>query len=111
MDGGTDDELANIAPAINNRLDSSNTRDIADFRQTILSSQVMVTAYAISIVILCLGMILMTGALMFLCFFFPEKANAFLVMVGSPLIALIVSQLFGIRRLVIKNKEKANADQ
>lgn len=99
------DELSDNCPVDRDNLDRCHSRSPFDLRQTILGSQVMITAYAIALIILCLGMVVMTITLMVLCFFFPPQANSFLLLLTGPVAALIVSQSFGLSKLINRGKD------
>jgi hypothetical protein len=60
----------------------------------------MVTAYAASIVILSLGFVILTITLAVLCFQQPEKANAFILLLGGPLMGIIFAHAGELKRLM-----------
>lgn len=61
-----------------------------DFRERILTSPVMIQAYAISVVVLAFGLIFLTAGLLSLCFFFPHQANAVWMLLLSPMLGLVM---------------------
>lgn len=51
----------------------------------------MFWAYGIVAIILALGIVAITITLAVLCFMNPEKANAFLLLINSPLLVLLIT--------------------
>ena len=94
---------------------AGNTPFVCDYRiisppaEDILNKQMMTTAYAIGVVILSIGIVILTLTLAVLCFLYPDKANAFMVLLGSPVVLLIVSNSFRLGRL-IKTSKVADTD-
>jgi O-antigen/teichoic acid export membrane protein len=62
----------------------------------------MLYAYASSVVILTLGLVVLTITLAVLSFQNPEKANAFLMLLAGPMVVVLFSHLVGLVR-AIKN--------
>ncbi len=73
----------------------------------LLSNQVMVIAYAVSIVILAIGLVGLTVMLVWLCFFYPKQANEFLILLGGPLAAVLIAQSAHMKQ-ILKDQEKKN---
>jgi hypothetical protein len=66
--------------------------DYVGLNEALLTNKVMLFAYATSIIIVALGIVGISGALIILSFYYPEKADAFvkmLVMV-CPMLALLI---------------------
>jgi len=64
--------------------------DPLEFRKAILASRVMLIAYATAVVVLAMGVVILTIVLACLAFFYPEKANAFLLLLGGPALGLLL---------------------
>lgn len=82
----------------------SGASDFARENEGILNSRVMVIAYAISVVILAVGLVVFTVMLGYLCFMYPDKANAFLILLGSPLAAVVVMHAKGALEMMGQSK-------
>ncbi len=71
----------------------------------LLSNQIMVTAYAVSIVVLAIGLVVMSIMLVYLCFFYPKEANAFLILLGGPLAGVLIAQSMHIKQIIKEREE------
>lgn len=59
--------------------------------QGILSDPRVFWAYPISIIIMAVGVVLLCITLAVLSFFYPDKANAFLLLLGGPMVGLVLA--------------------
>jgi hypothetical protein len=66
----------------------------------------MVVSYAASIIILSLGFVVLIITLAVLCFQQPDKANAFLLLLGGPLVGVILAHAGELKRIVRNGKER-----
>jgi hypothetical protein len=68
-----------------------NACEDVELHEVILTSKVMLYAYAASLVVLALGLVALVLGTAAACFFYPDKANGFVVVVGAPLLSLIIA--------------------
>jgi hypothetical protein len=66
--------------------------------QALLTNKIMLWAYAISLVIMAVGSVILLLGLAALMFFYPEKANAFLLLLGSPAVIILIHNLPHLRK-------------
>lgn len=69
------------------------TSTYAGLSEALLTNKVMLYAYATSVVILAAGFVVLIITLAVLCFFYPEKTNAFLLIMGSPVLAMLIANI------------------
>jgi hypothetical protein len=81
-------------------IDGACAVDTFRLRQAILANKFMLQAYAAAVVILAVGLVLLTITLAVLCFFYPNNANAFLILLGGPAAAVIVHNGLQLKRIV-----------
>ena len=79
---------------------ATNRERIEELRNTILTSNIMLKAYACVLLILAFFLGLLTIVLVILCFFYPEKANAFLLLLGGPLAALVIGHTIRLGKMI-----------
>ena len=95
--------------------DSGNdsSESTVELSQAILRSHVMLTAYAASVVILAIGIVMLILGLAGLSFFYPDKANAFLLTLGGPLIGILIVQYPKIGKItkILTNGKQADNKQ
>jgi hypothetical protein len=100
---GSDDDSARISSSADGGSPvrcgsgSLSTKDL-DYNQILILAKAF--AYAMGIVILSAGIVILTITMAVLCFLFPDKANAFLVILGSPVVWLIVRNAFKMARIM-----------
>jgi hypothetical protein len=71
-----------------------------------LSTYIMTIAYAMGVIILTIGAVTLTITLAVLCFLYPDKANAFVVLLGSPIAVMVITNTVRLAKL-IRYKAKA----
>lgn len=64
--------------------------DSSDFRTALLNNRLFLITYAVAIIILAFGIVLLILMLAGLAFFYPEKANSALLLLGGPLVGLLI---------------------
>ena len=64
--------------------------DTPGFRESILGSRIMVRAYAAGVVIIAFFLGVLVVALGVLSFFYPDKANIAVAVLGGPLLMLVL---------------------
>lgn len=86
-------------------IDGDSTSELA---AKILTARIMLLAYAAAVVIFALGLVALVITIGVLCFFYPSKANAFLVLVGTPLGMLLVhyAKQIPVLKLICKEQDK-----
>lgn len=73
----------------------------------ILGNKILLVSYAVAIIILSVGLVLLTAMAFLLMFFMPEKANAVIMLVAVPLIGLCIGHTVKLSTaLQISNKEE-----
>jgi|SRR3990167_751274 len=81
---------------------------VTRFDPVIVRSRPLLYAYAASLIILSLGLVALILGLTLLCFFYPERANAFLLLLGSPAVAVLLTQAPKLRRLTKRGPHAQN---
>jgi hypothetical protein len=76
-----------------------NAPDSAGLGKVILRSHIMIAAYAVSLVILSLGFVVLILGLTVMCFREPDKANAFLLLLSGPVVGVLLSQIGNIKKI------------
>jgi hypothetical protein len=75
----------------------------------------MVRAYATGIIVFAFGLTILTVTLPILCFLYPDKANAFLVLLASPVAVMVLANTFKLGEVIkaidkLSTKTKALED-
>jgi hypothetical protein len=107
----TDDNPISVRPPCPScgRPDSSSDLRVIDATRseaaTILTNNIMISAYATVLVVLSIGVVVLTVVLMVLCFFYPEKANALLLLIASPMALMVLEHAMKLFRLIKENDQ------
>jgi hypothetical protein len=78
------------------------------FLERVLTHQIMLGAYAAAVVILAAGTVLLMVAIALLCFFYPDKANAYVLFISGPVMALILLHSGTAQRIFTAINERKN---
>lgn len=105
-DKDCDDDACDVSPDRGDTPVIVEHRHLSRSHSASLEREIMTVAYAIGIVVLSFGVVALTITLSVLCFMYPDKANAFLVLLASPIALLVLSNTVKITKLLQRKKER-----
>jgi hypothetical protein len=81
---------------------------LCDYYRDTSVRKIMATAYAIALVILSLGFVILTVCVCYLAFQYPEKAGSFVTLFVTPLLALLAAYAIKARNGAMKYSDSTD---
>jgi hypothetical protein len=84
--------------------------DYAGLSKELLTNRIMLWAYAISLVIVALGFVILLLGFAWLSFFYPDKANDFLkfILVGAPALIVLIHNIPNLKKAISNGAKYPN---